>query len=76
MKSTDGIMFSCNVNAMTKYVCDNGEFRFITNLEIEADSTCTSYNINEYYVLPKAYDKKIIPITNVLKMVGCLLRKN
>lgn len=58
MKSTDGIMFSGNVNAMTKYVCDNGEFRFVTNLEIEADSTCTSYNINEYYVLPKAYDKK------------------
>ena len=48
-------MFYGNVNTTTKYVCDNGVFRTVNGIEVEADSTCTSYNRNEYYILPK-YD--------------------
>ncbi|SHM07100.1 fibrobacter succinogenes major paralogous domain-containing protein [Fibrobacter sp. UWB7] len=53
----DGKMFNGNVNATTKYVCDNSVFRAATEIEVEADSTCTSYNRNEYYILSK-YDGK------------------
>ena len=50
-------MFYGNINTATKYVCDNSVFRTANKIEIEADSACTSYNRNEYYILPK-YDGK------------------
>lgn len=53
----DGEAFYGNVNTTIKYVCDNGVFRMLNNIENQADSACTSYNRNEYYVLPK-YDGK------------------
>ena len=53
----DGKAFYGNVNTTIKYVCDNGVFRMLNNIENQADSACTSYNRNEYYVLPK-YDGK------------------
>lgn len=53
--SEDGKYFFGNVNKTTKYVCDNATFRTLNNIELEADSACTSYNRNEYYILPK-YD--------------------
>lgn len=55
--SKDGKMFKGNVNTTTKYVCDNSVFRAANEIEIEADSACTSYNRNKYYILPK-YDGK------------------
>ena len=55
--SEDGKMFNGNVNTTAKYVCDNGVFRATNELETEADSACTSYNRNKYYILPK-YDGK------------------
>lgn len=51
--SEDGKMFNGNVNTMTKYVCDNGIFRMANEIEVAADSACTSYNINDYHVLPR-----------------------
>lgn len=51
--SEDGKMFNGNVNTMTKYVCDNGIFRMANEIEMAADSACTSYNINDYHVLPR-----------------------
>ena len=53
----DGKAFYGNVNTMIKYVCDNGFFRTLNNVEIQADSACTSYNRNKYHILPK-YDGK------------------
>jgi len=55
--SEDGIMLNGTVNTTTKYVCDNSVFRAANEIEIEADSACTSYNRNKYYILPK-YDGK------------------
>ena len=55
--SEDGKMFGGNVNTATKYVCDNSVFRTANEIEIGADSACTSYNRNKYYILPK-YDGK------------------
>ena len=55
--SEDGKMFKGNVNTTTKYVCDNSVFRKANEIEVEADSACTSYNRNKYYILPK-YDGK------------------
>ena len=53
--SEDGKMFNGNVNTTIKYVCDNNVFRAANEIEVEADSACTSYNRNKYYILPK-YD--------------------
>ena len=55
--SEDGKYFFGNVNTSTKYVCDNAVFRALNAVELEADSACTSYNLDEYYILPK-YDGK------------------
>ena len=49
----DGKMFNGNVNTATKYVCDGGLFRAANALETAADSACTSYNRDVYYILPK-----------------------
>ena len=54
----DGKMFYGNVNTTIKYVCDNGIFRRASNLEVEADSTCTNINLNEFYILPRAYSNR------------------
>ena len=51
--SQDGKMFYGNVNKTTKYVCDKGMFRTVEEFELEIDSACTSYNLDEYYVPPK-----------------------
>lgn len=51
----DGKKFYGNVNTTAKYVCDDGVFRTLNSVEILADSACTSYNRNKYYILPK-YD--------------------
>ena len=51
--SRDGKMFYGNVNKTTKYVCDNGMFRTVEEFELEIDSTCTSYNLDVYYIPPK-----------------------
>jgi uncharacterized protein (TIGR02145 family) len=56
--SQDGKMFNGNVNSTTKYVCDNSVFRVATELEVENDSTCTSVNQNDFYILPKVSQKK------------------
>lgn len=53
----DGKMFYGNVNTAIKYVCDNSVFRVANEIEVEADSACTSYNRNNYYILPQ-YDGK------------------
>ena len=55
--SEDGKYFFGNVNTSTKYVCDNAVFRALNAVELEADSACTSYNLDEYYILPKYDDK-------------------
>ena len=51
--SEDGKMFNGNVNTTIKYVCDNSVFRAANEIEVEADSACTSYNRNKYYILSK-----------------------
>ena len=53
----DGKLFYGIVNTTKKYVCDNSELREASSIETEADSACTSYNRNKYYILPK-YDGK------------------
>ena len=54
----DGKLFEGNINTAKKYVCDNSVFRAANKLEVEADSACTSYNRNKYYILPKYNGKK------------------
>ena len=46
-------MFNGDVNTTIKYVCDNSVFRVANEIEVEADSACTSYNRNKYYILSK-----------------------
>ena len=53
--SQDGKFFYGKVNKNLKYVCDDGEIRALNDVESQADSACTNYNRNEYYILPK-YD--------------------
>ena len=48
--SRDGKIFNGNVNTTVKYVCDNENFRLVDSLEIVADSACTSYNRDVYYI--------------------------
>ena len=50
--SENGIIVNGRINVGNKYVCDGGIFRAAAKLEINADSSCTSYNRNVFYILP------------------------
>lgn len=43
------------VSNKVKYVCDGSDFRELDSLENIADSACTNYNREVFYVLPKTY---------------------
>ena len=50
--SKNGAIVDGKINTNNKYVCDGGIFRIANKLEINADSSCTSYNRNVFYILP------------------------
>ena len=50
--SENGTIVNGRINVGNKYVCDGGIFRAAAKLEINADSSCTGYNRNVFYILP------------------------